>query len=180
MDIGKKIKQFRLQKKMTQSELADRCNLTKGYISQIENNLSSPSINTLISLLACLGSDLTDFFSDTAKVNPVVYKCEDATSSTSEDGSYEIEWLVPQSATLKMEPIKLKLQPGSTGLNHLAHEGEEYGYILKGKVKLELGKRIHRLKKGDSFYYKAHDDHSFANPYTSDAVILWIGTPPNF
>ena len=62
MDIGKKIKQMRNQKGLTQNELADRCELTKGYISQLENNVNSPSIATLTDILVALGSNLAEFF----------------------------------------------------------------------------------------------------------------------
>ena len=62
MDLGKKIKRMRNQKGLTQEELADRCELTKGYISQLENNLNSPSIATLTDILSALGSNLAEFF----------------------------------------------------------------------------------------------------------------------
>ena len=62
MEIGIKIKEMRLKKQLTQEELADRCELTKGYISQIENDLTSPSIATLKDILQVLGSSLSDFF----------------------------------------------------------------------------------------------------------------------
>ena len=58
MEIGIKIKEMRLKKQLTQEELADRCELTKGYISQIENDLTSPSIATLKDILQVLGSSL--------------------------------------------------------------------------------------------------------------------------
>ena len=62
MKIGNKIKELRVMKNLTQEELADRCELTKGYISQLENDLTSPSITTLCDLLNALGSNLSDFF----------------------------------------------------------------------------------------------------------------------
>ena len=62
MNLGAKLKEMRLQKNLTQEELADRCELTKGYISQLENDLTSPSIATLIDLLNALGSTPADFF----------------------------------------------------------------------------------------------------------------------
>ena len=64
MQIGKKIKDLRIQKNLTQEELADRCELSKGFISQLERDLTSPSIATLIDILQCLGTDLKDFFDD--------------------------------------------------------------------------------------------------------------------
>ena len=62
MEIGNKIKQLRLQCDLTQEELANRCELTKGYISQLENELTSPSIATLMDILSALGTNLKDFF----------------------------------------------------------------------------------------------------------------------
>ena len=56
MDIGTKLKSLRTQNGLTQQELADRAELTKGFISQVERNLTSPSISTLADILQCLGS----------------------------------------------------------------------------------------------------------------------------
>ena len=62
MSIGIKIKQLRVMCQLTQEELADRCELTKGYISQLENDLTSPSISTLTDILSALtnGSSRSD------------------------------------------------------------------------------------------------------------------------
>ena len=65
MEIGKKIKRLRIEKQLTQEELANRCELSKGFISQLENDLTSPSIATLIDILEILGTNLKEFFNDT-------------------------------------------------------------------------------------------------------------------
>ena len=64
MTIGNKIKELRVAKNLTQEELADRSELSKSFISQVERDLTSPSIATLIDLLQCLGTTLSDFFSE--------------------------------------------------------------------------------------------------------------------
>ena len=64
MEIGNKIKDLRVQKGLTQEELADRAELSKGFISQLERDLTSPSIATLIDLLQVLGTTPKDFFDD--------------------------------------------------------------------------------------------------------------------
>ena len=64
MDIGKKIKELRMQNNLTLEELANRCELTKGFLSQLERNLTSPSIATLDDILEALGSNLANFFND--------------------------------------------------------------------------------------------------------------------
>lgn len=61
MKIGEKIKRLRIQHNLTQEELADRCELSKGFISQVERELTSPSIATLVDILESLGTNLQDF-----------------------------------------------------------------------------------------------------------------------
>ena len=63
-DIGVKIKQLKHENGLTQAELAARCELTKGFISQLENNLTSPSIHTLTDILEVLGTSLGEFFNE--------------------------------------------------------------------------------------------------------------------
>ena len=62
MSIGEKIRHLRTICQLTQEELADRCDLTKGFISQLENDLNSPSISTLTDILHALGTNLKEFF----------------------------------------------------------------------------------------------------------------------
>ena len=76
MDIGKKLKGLRIMKNLTQEELADRAELSKGFISQIERNLTSPSISTLMDILQCLGTDLKEFFSD-SEDSQIVFRKND-------------------------------------------------------------------------------------------------------
>ena len=79
MEIGIKIKELRLKNGLTQAELADRCELTKGYISQLENNLNSPSIATLTDILSALGSSLAEFFQEEQEENFVIMKSQNLT-----------------------------------------------------------------------------------------------------
>ena len=69
MEIGDKIRRLRVAKQLTQEELANRCELSKGFISQLENDLTSPSIATLIDILDILGTNLTEFFSEDTNEN---------------------------------------------------------------------------------------------------------------
>ena len=64
MKIGNKLKRLRQEKLLTQNELADRCDLSKGFISQLERDLTSPSLSTLDDILEALGTNIKDFFND--------------------------------------------------------------------------------------------------------------------
>ena len=89
MEIGEKIRRLRIEKQLTQEELANRCELSKGFISQVENDLTSPSIATLIDILEILGTNLTEFFSE-ASEEKVTYTYEDMFETENEDLKYKL------------------------------------------------------------------------------------------
>ena len=105
MELGTKIKRLRLQKNLTQEELADRCELTKGYISQLENELTSPSITTLEDILNALGTTFADFFKD-EKEEKVVFT--EAEFIEKIDATHKIEWLVPNEKRTRWSPSALR------------------------------------------------------------------------
>lgn len=177
MDIGSKIKQMRNQKGLTQGELADRCELTKGYISQLENNLNSPSIATLTDILAALGSNLAEFFRE-EKEERVVFSKEEFIEKDSDGMLWN--WLIPNAQKNMMEPVLAVLSEGACSPTDVPHEGEEFGYVLEGKIAIVLGNKHYLCKKGEAFYYDAGKPHHIANKGTGKAKFLWISTPPNF
>ena len=177
MVIGEKLKGLRLACGLTQEELADRCELTKGYISQLENELTSPSIATLKDILAALGSSLKDFFSEEEE-NRVVFKKKDYFEKQA-DGM-TTEWLVPNAQKNLMEPVLVLLKPGAASPEDFPHEGEEFGYVLEGSVRIRIGKKKYLAKKGECFYFDADKTHTIENAGEGDAKIVWISSPPNF
>ncbi len=179
MDIGSKIKQLRLENGLTQQELANRLELTKGYISQIERNISSPSLETFFSILEVLGTDPTAFFS-TLKDEQVVHTEEDFYWQEDEELKHLIKWIVPNALKFEMEPIIIELEPGGKSKTDNPHEGEEFGYCLEGEITLVLNKTKHIVKKGQTFYYRANREHYLVNNTNKIAKILWISTPPMF
>lgn len=177
MLLGEKLKDLRLFCNLTQEELADRCELTKGYISQLENDLTSPSIATLIDILSALGTNLKDFFADDEE-EKVVFKKNEFIEKVS-DG-YKLLWVVPNAQKNAMEPIHITVNPHSTTEEDYPHEGEEFGFVLQGEINLVIGKKKHKVKKGESFYFTPNKIHFLTNDKDDKAVLLWISCPPNF
>ena len=177
MDIGSKIKSLRLKYGLTQEELADRAELSKGFISQLERNLTSPSIITLIDILECLGTTPGEFFSEKS-AEKIVFTSEDMFEK--EDADKQIIWLVPNAQKNMLEPILLTLQPGCSTDREDPHEGEEFGYVLSGSGFLYLGAKKVRLKKNASFYYRSSEPHYIENRGKSELRILWVSSPPSF
>ncbi|MBQ4443642.1 MAG: helix-turn-helix domain-containing protein [Clostridia bacterium] len=177
MDIGPKIREYRLQRGLTQEELASRCELTKGYISQLENDVSSPSIATLIDILNVLGVSLQQFFAE-QKEEKVVFDKADFFESTNGDGA--ITWLIPNSQKNQMEPIILTLPVNGSSDVRYPFEGEEFGYVLDGKIMITVGDYTYKAKKGDAFYLSGDKAHRIVNVGAKDCKIIWVATPSNF
>lgn len=177
MDIGKKIKRLRMLCGLTQKELADRCELTKGYISQLENDLTSPSIATLVDILSALGTDLKEFFNEEVE-EKVVFTDSDFIEKVTEDST--LNWLVPNAQKNHMEPVLMVLHPGRSTARDIPHEGEEFGYVISGEIEINVGKNRYAAKKGDSFYYSADRPHFITNAKQREAKFIWISSPPNF
>lgn len=177
MDIGSKLKELRVLKGLTQEELADRAELSKGFISQVERNLTSPSIATLMDILQCLGTTTSEFFNEESE-EQVVFGKEDYFEKYDSELHNEIQWIIPNAQKNVMEPILLKLEAGGSTYPDNPHEGEEFGYVLQGTVSIHLGTKTYRAKKGESFYFTADKQHYLSSK--SGANLLWISSPPSF
>lgn len=177
MDIGHKIRQLRILKGLTQKELADRAELSKGFISQVEKNYTSPSIATLIDILQCLGTTPAEFFNDSPE-EQIVFAKEDYFVKTDNELHNTIQWIVPNAQKNQMEPILLKLEAGGTTCPDHAHEGEEFGYVISGSITITLGNKTYKAKKGESFYFISDRQHFITSKM--GAVILWVSSPPSF
>lgn len=178
-NIGEKLRRMRIQKNLTQEELADRCELSKGFISQLERDLTSPSIATLVDILECLGSNLKEFFGDTAE-QKVIFKADDMFEKESGSADMLVRWLVPNAQKNMMEPIEVILKPGGRSELDNPHEGEEFGYVVRGEITLHIGRTQYVAMKGESFYFRPAAEHFIENTGKKPAAVIWVATPPTF
>ncbi len=177
MEIGKKIKELRIRNGLTLEELASRTELSKGFISQLENDLTSPSITTLLDIVEALGTNMSSFFK-VDKEEQQVFTREDYFVDEKE-GSI-IHWIVPNAQKNDMEPILLELHPQGRSNEVLPHEGEEFGYVLAGKLDIEFEDHTLTLSKGETFYIKGDKHHVLVNSSTQKTRLIWVCTPPIF
>ena len=177
MDIGNKLKELRVLKGLTQEELADRSELSKGFISQLERNLPSPSITTLMDILQCLGTSIGEFFNE-APDEQIVFGKQDYFVKEDTEYKNEIKWIIPNAQKNTIEPIYLTLQAGGSTCPDTPHEGEEFGYVLQGAVSIHLGNKTYKAKKGESFYYTADKTHFLSSK--NGATLIWVSSPPSF
>lgn len=177
MKIGAKLKELRVCKGLTQEELADRSELSKGFISQIERDLTSPSIATLMDILQCLGTTIGEFFNE-APEEQIVFGKADYFEKNDSEYRNNIKWIIPNAQKNTMEPILLTLDAGGSTYPDNPHEGEEFGYVLSGAVSIHLGNKVYKAKKGESFYYTADQKHYLTSK--NGASLIWVSSPPSF
>ncbi|MBW9212267.1 helix-turn-helix domain-containing protein [Bulleidia sp. zg-1006] len=179
MDIGARIKQLRLKNDLTLEELASRTELTKGFLSQLERNLTSPSIQSLADVAEALGVNLSGFFQEDVE-EQIVFQAEDA--FVDEQEGVKTFWIVPNAQKNRMEPIRLVIEPNHQSKVLEPHEGEEFGYVLSGRVHVvtQSHPKGYVVRKGDSFYLTGKEIHWIENRAKKMAELLWVSTPPKF
>lgn len=179
MVIGESIRNLRQKMGLTQDELAQRSELTKGFISQLERDLTSPSIDTLSNVLGALGTSLSEFFNQ-EKNEQIIFKKEDYFEGSYEKLGLKMEWIVPNAQKNSMEPVLFTFEKEGETKEYTPYEGEEFGYVIEGEIKLLVGNTEHIIKKGETFYLMPNETRSIKNNYNGISKMLWITNPPNF
>lgn len=175
MDIGTKIKRLRLKNGLTQEELGKRTDLSKGFISQLERDMNSPSIETFFSLLEVLGTTPKEFFADDHDVK-IVYSTADHIAHIDEDAGYEVEWLIPTSNEKEIEPVFLTLQANGHFKEFEPSSAETFIYVLEGQVLLHIGDHQYAAAAGDSIYYEASNHHQLINDCDGVSEMIIVTT----
>ena len=134
-DIGRRIRNFRNRNGLTQQELADRTELTKGFISQLERGQVSASVVTLMDLIECLGTTPAEFFKE--EEEKVVFTEDEYFEKLDEMGNSR-QWIVPTAQRFQMEPLLVLVQPHSSLEEDKPHNGEEFGYLMSGRLNVYL------------------------------------------
>ncbi|MBU1741255.1 MAG: helix-turn-helix domain-containing protein [Proteobacteria bacterium] len=137
--FGSKIKAFRTDRGLTLKQVADVAGCSTGYISQIEHEKVSPSIATLKRIAQALGVRIVDFFLDEANQEPVVAAPEDWRKVSLSRWQANIKQMVRSVSHRRMQPFHTTISPGGGSEGDYSHEGEEFGIVLQGTLKLTVG-----------------------------------------
>jgi transcriptional regulator with XRE-family HTH domain len=177
--LGKKIKQIRLGKGMTIQAVADKANITRSLVSQIENNKANPSINSLTAIAMAIGVPISSFFDEDDKHNTPVVKANERKELRIESGVTHY-FLTPEIGTHKIEFLYNVFEKnGSTGKMY-KHFGEECGIVLQGKLKVTHGEKEYVLEAGDSIILDSTEPHKYTNIHSGKTIAIWVDTPPRW
>lgn len=164
--IADKIRNFRLSRRMTLEHLAKMTGFTKGYLSQIENSEKSPPISTLAKIAAALNADIISFISEDEELKredtniDVVKRNErKIIGSRGAPTGYTYQSLAYRMAGKNIDPYLLTIDD-KTPRVEFQHEGEEFLYILEGKMEFYYEGKTYILEEGDSAYLNSGIPHS--------------------
>ena len=177
--LGLRLKEFRLRRGLSQTELARLVGVTASTISQVESNLIYPSLPALMKMAEALAVDLTSFFEDRQEgTGRLIFTAADAVEvkfPNVPDGAVQARLLYPVDFEVKAEPYLIEITPKATLPAHFFfHKGEEVGYVLSGRLQVRVGKGVHHLKTGDVIYLTSEIPGEWRNPGPSVARLLWV------
>jgi transcriptional regulator with XRE-family HTH domain/KaiC/GvpD/RAD55 family RecA-like ATPase len=181
LHLGRRLKEFRRRRGLSQSELAKLVGVTPSTISQVESNLIYPSLPALMSMAEVLEVEPASFFQERSEGRgSQVFTPGEAVETRLPllpESAGSAKLLHPVDFSAKIEPYLLEINPGATIPGHfLFHKGEEVGYLLSGTLKVSCGRRVLTLKPGDLLYLTTDLPEQWHNPGPDVARLLWILT----
>ena len=169
MELGEKIRSLRQKRKISIEQLSEMSGLSKGLISQIERDITGPSVDVTMNY----------FFDEYDDFNQVVRK-DERKKLMMKKGIRTYELLSPDLKK-KIEMLMIEINPNEKIEAELIyHEGEECGVVIKGTLRVISGDKIYDLNEGDSIYLDSTIPHKYLNVGDELSVSIWAMVPPSF
>lgn len=180
-DVGTNIRTLRLAAGVTLAEVADRAGLTKSTLSKIENGQTSSPISTLVAIAGALGVHLSEFFREEKSAPRYLLTRKGKGRSIVRDGTrlgYAYEALAADFPDKPLEPFLLTISPGDQE-GTFRHSGQEFVYMLSGRVSFTVGDEVLTLQAGDSLYFDPTQTHKvhLLGKTPARFLCLFIETP---
>ena len=178
MNIGFRVRYHRQQQQLSLRQLAVRSGLSVSFLSQLERDLTRPSISSLKQIADALDLKVAELLSDAVDNGRVVLRRADRPVWDLSRARYE---LLATAKGRSMEPQLVTFEPGADSGDHpVTHEGEEFGLILRGRAQCWIGDDLLELEEGDCVYFAASTPHRMRN--AGDHVCIWLHvvSPPSF
>ncbi len=178
-NIGFRLRERRQRLGLTLDEVARQTGLTKGFLSEVERNRASPSVNSLLAICDVLGIKVGDLFSVTDSA--VVRAGQRRPISFGGTGMHD--YLLSPNTRTRLQAIWTDIEPGgTTGPEPYTLPADEaFALVLEGQVSMQVGPQTFDLQSGDALTYDPREPHSFCNPSAgAGARILIVVTPPPY
>jgi transcriptional regulator with XRE-family HTH domain len=179
IDIGRRLKEARTKRGISQTELAKGVGVTPSTISQIESNLIYPSLPALFKMAEVLAVDAGSFFQERPDAaRRFVFSSAEGTEvrlPRLPEDTILARSLAPVDLEAKAEPYLIEIAPKKTLTSHFfVHKGEELGYLLSGRLQVTVEKTVYKMQAGDMIYLTSHIPDRWKNPGPALARLLWL------
>jgi len=184
--IGAYLKHARLNRRRSLRQLSEEVGCSESFLSKVENDKLRPSLAMLHRIVSALGVGIGKLFIAKNGEDPLVtvVRAKDRpvlkTGRARSDNGIALEALVPTSVAVLLEANIHRISVGSSSKGQIQHQGEEMGFVLAGKVELNVGGKKIIVNKGDTFFFQSHLKHGYRNIGSTEAQIVWINTPQSF
>ena len=180
LQLGPRIRSLRQARKVTLRELAERAGVTESFLSQVEREVTSPSIASVQRIARALDLGIAELFVDDAPLGRVVRRAERRRIAYPGLGAVDEFLTVGRQGRLEVIISTIDVG-GGTGDEPYAHDSdEEVVIVLEGRLELWVGDEAHLLEAGDAITYSSRQLHRNRNPGPERAVVLFCATPPSF
>lgn len=182
--IGVKLRHTRKVKGLTLKQLADAAGCSESLLSKIENGRATPSLKMLQKLSSGLEMTVGQMFAQAPVSEGPVTKANERTMIHADPqrrgNGLMLERLIPYDDGHLLQGNIHHIEVGGSSEGALRHEGEEFGYVLNGRIELLLDDRVYALEAGDSFCFRSERSHGYRNVGDETARVIWLNTPPSF
>jgi transcriptional regulator with XRE-family HTH domain len=173
--LGERLRVLRSARGWTLEELAERSGLSKPYLSRLESGNRQPSIAAVLTLARVYGVPMGSLFGPQHSDDScIVVRSNEVTIRKGDGVSY-----VPMSATSRfhLEPIRLVISASRSGTDRFHHEGEEWVYVLSGRLQLSLGEKQHIIEAGDAAHFDSRLPHRLDALDGKDSSLILVACP---
>ena len=177
--LGADIRALRKARGLTLTDIAERLGRSVGWLSQVERDMSEPSISDLRQIAECLDVPMSMLFAHApAPVEEAGYVVRKGARRPIGSGAAGlVEELLSPDLTDDFEMVHSTFEPRSQIGSVVTRPTQEVGYLISGKLDLEISERTFTIHPGDSFRIRG-EPHRWANPYDEPAVAIWVIAPP--
>jgi transcriptional regulator with XRE-family HTH domain len=172
LSTGSHLRALRLQRGESLAQVAAAVDISVGFLSNLERSQTGVSLGIMHRLAHHYGTNLSQFLYQADSPGPLIRKGQGRQLPGGDGVRMELlAW-----GRIVMEPHLFHVAPGKGSTEHYSHYGEEFLYMVSGKLKITLGEKEFSLAPGDSFYFESKVRHNWFNPGKTPATILWINT----
>ncbi len=184
LGLSRKMKQLRESSGLRLSDVAKLANCSQSAISKIERGQMSPTVNMLHRLANAYEVNIAELFDQPTETTGFVVR-RDARPvlpphSLRRGDGISLESLLPMAHKGVLQSYLHVIESGGQSDGMISHDGEEFGYVLEGCLKLKVGSHVEVLYAGDTFFFQSDIPHGYANHCGETTKVIWVNTPPTY